>query len=70
METEVIQILNSLDQRDQRFRDQVKRLRDFRAKLVTSGSNVEAEPYSIPLMGRIEPPHQRTLGLLPRIEPK
>jgi hypothetical protein len=60
METEITEIVGSLEQRDQRFREQVSKLRAFREVLQKAGTRIEAARYSVPLMQRIESPHEST----------
>lgn len=60
MEAEVMEIVQSLDQRDQKFRNQVAKLREFREALRRAGTKTEAARFSVPLMQRIESPHEST----------
>lgn len=63
MEAQVAEIVASLDARDPQFRAQVQALRAFRKQISESGHVVEGAGYTVSLMERIAPPHERTVAV-------
>lgn len=56
MEHEIKDAMASFDQMPESFRDQVKRLRDFRDRMRNAGAVVVEEQFAVPLMERLETP--------------
>lgn len=54
MTDDATEILNSLDRRDEAFREQVERARAFREHLETAGVEIKREGFTVPLMQRLE----------------
>jgi len=54
MEDDVKMALASLDRKDDAFREQIERARQYRERLAAAGVEVRPQGFSVPLMQRLE----------------
>jgi hypothetical protein len=59
MEHDIKDAMASFDQMPKSFRDQVKKLRDFRDQMRSAGALAADEQFASPLMERLETPRTR-----------
>ncbi|PPD41240.1 MAG: hypothetical protein CTY15_13815 [Methylocystis sp.] len=59
MDHEIKDAMASFDRMPESFRDQVKKLRDFRDRMRSAGAVATEEQFATPLMERLESPRTR-----------